>query len=87
MVLLETAPDGVDLVGNPKPKHSSSFGPYDPAEWVEAAELTEESTDAAAKSVEESTDDAAAEMAQEWADETTAQEWADEATEPAEEMD
>ena len=57
MVLLEAAPDGVDLVGNPTPKHSSSFGPYDPAEWVEAAELTEESTDVAAKSVEESTDD------------------------------
>ena len=95
MVLLEAAPDGVDLVGNPKPKHSSSFVPYDPAEWVEAAELTEESTDAAAKSVEESTDDAAAEstddaaaeMAHEWADEAMAQEWADEATEPAEEMD
>ena len=61
MVLLEAAPDGVDLVRNPKLKHSSSFVPYDPAEWVEAVELTEDSTDAAAKSVEESTDDAAAE--------------------------
>ena len=50
---------------------------------MEAAELTEESTDAAAKSVEESTDDVAAETAQEWADAATetAEEWADEATE------
>ena len=99
MVLLEAAPDGVDLVGNPTPKHSSSFGPYEPAEWVEAAELTEESTDASGKSVEEwtddaaaesikeSTDDAAAETAQKLADEATTEEWADEATETAEEMD
>ena len=62
---------------------------------MEAAELTEESTDAAEKLVEESIDDAAAEstdnvaaeMAREWADEAMAHEWADEATEPAEEMD